>query len=78
MQIDLTLIALGIAAAAALAPAQANTPAQNGNGHPVAAQEKKYCIQYEQAVGSRVNRQACKTKRQWAREGVDVDKLLSK
>lgn len=82
MQIDLTIIALGIAAVAAPASAstsaQVSATAQNGNGHPVAAQEKKYCIQYEQMVGSRVNRQDCKTKRQWARDGVDVDKLLNK
>lgn len=76
MTINLPLIALAMAAAAA--PAQTGAAAQNRNGNAVAAEERKYCIEYEKMVGSRLERQECKTKRQWAKEGVDVDKLLNK
>lgn len=39
------------------------------------AAEKKYCLQFDQATGTRINRSECKTKADWKREGVDVDKL---
>ena len=38
--------------------------------------QKKYCIAYDNIVGSRVSRQECKTKAEWAKERVDVDKML--
>ncbi|NUT00895.1 MAG: hypothetical protein HOP96_07985 [Sphingomonas sp.] len=38
--------------------------------------QKKYCIAYDNIVGSRVSRQECKTKAEWAKERIDVDKLL--
>ena len=37
---------------------------------------KKYCIEYEKVVGSRISPVACKTKSEWRSEGVDVDELL--
>jgi hypothetical protein len=37
---------------------------------------KKYCIEYEKVVGSRISPVACKTKSEWRSEGVDVDDLL--
>lgn len=45
------------------------------NGQKTAA-ERKYCFQYHETVGTRIARSECKTKAQWALEGVDVDKLL--
>ena len=45
------------------------------NGMAV-AKERKYCIQYEDYTGSRTGaKQECKTKAQWARKGVQVDRL---
>lgn len=78
MTINLPFIALAMATVAAQVQAQAGAAAQNRNGNAVAAEERKYCIQYEKMVGSRLERQECKTKRQWVKEGVDVDKLLKK
>ena len=40
--------------------------------------EQKYCVSYENMTGSRITRQECRTKRQWAEEGVDIDKMLKK
>lgn len=73
------IIAAGIAIVATPAIASSSSA-----GEPKAksaastkADTKKYCIEYEKVVGSRVAPVACKTKEQWAREDhVDVDELL--
>lgn len=36
---------------------------------------KKYCVEVEAGTGSRLNMTECKTRAQWAKEGVDVDQL---
>lgn len=51
----------------------AQAPAGPKAGAPAA--EKKYCLEYEDLTGSRVRKQECKTKAQWAREGVNVSEL---
>lgn len=43
-----------------------------------AQDQQKYCIQYEQDTGSRINRVECRTKAEWARLGVNVDELTKK
>jgi hypothetical protein len=40
------------------------------------ASEQKYCLSYDKTTGSRLNRQECRTKRNWAKDGIDVDKML--
>ncbi len=45
-------------------------------GKSAAVDQKKYCIAYDNVVGSRVSRQECKTKAEWAKERVDIDKML--
>ena len=37
---------------------------------------KKYCIAYDKVVGSRISETECKTKADWAKQGIDVDKML--
>jgi putative hemolysin len=44
----------------------------------VAAKEQTYCLQSGVDTGSRIKRVECKTKRQWAQLGVDVDDLTDK
>ena len=61
---------LAAATIATSASAQGPAPAQKQ------AAAKKYCIQYHETVGTRIAKSECKTKAQWANEGVDVDKLL--
>ena len=41
-----------------------------------AVDNKKYCIAYDNIVGSRVTKHECKTKAEWAKDRVDVDKML--
>jgi hypothetical protein len=41
-----------------------------------AAPEKTYCTSGT-ITGSRVTKQECKTKAQWAKEGVDIEDLLN-
>ena len=38
--------------------------------------QKKYCLYYDNVVGSRVRTQECKTKAEWAKERVDIDKMM--
>ena len=51
---------------------QSNTLAANP------AKEKTYCLQFALDTGSRISRLECKTKKEWARLGVDVDDLGGK
>lgn len=71
------LVALGMVLIAAPATAAGADGKENAaSKSATAAQEKKYCIAYDNIVGSRVARQECRTKADWARQGVDVEKLL--
>lgn len=38
---------------------------------------KKYCIQYDSVVGTRVARTQCLTKDEWKKQHVDVDRMLN-
>ena len=66
--ISATIVLMGTSANAA--PRQA--PKSQGQ------KEEVYCIQYENETGSRLARQQCMTKKQWAQEGVNVDELARK
>lgn len=68
------------AVAAAFATLLIASPAaawDDAQGNTVAAKpkEKTYCLQFGLDTGSRINRVECKTKREWAMLGVDVDDL---
>lgn len=58
------------------APASANVTADSSKAEKASASEQKYCLSYENVTGSRVSKQECKTKREWAKERVDIDKML--
>ena len=68
-------------AAATLLSSTAMTTASADNGQkpaktaPAKAQnaDTKYCVTYDDLVGSRITRQECKTRQQWAKQGVDID-----
>ena len=75
----LKLAAAAISIAAIAAPAAATkTPAGNeaaakSSAPAPAAQEKRYCMQYDTVTGSRTRaRTECRTKADWARRGVDI------
>jgi hypothetical protein len=67
---------LGIAGL--IATASPATAAQAPTKGQPQAQEKIYCLQLEPFTGSRLSRTGCKTKKQWALVGIDVDELLAK
>jgi hypothetical protein len=57
----------------AAAPATASIEPANDGSPP-----RVYCIRFAQDTGSRINRQECRTKKQWAQKGVNVDELTKK
>lgn len=64
-------------AAIAVPVSAANTSAgQKSEKNAAAIDQKKYCVAYDNVVGSRVSRQECKTKAEWAKDRVDIDKML--
>ncbi|QNM83729.1 hypothetical protein H8M03_05250 [Sphingomonas sabuli] len=66
-------VALLVATSAAAAPVAAPRTAKGPSAAP--QKETVYCLTYEKTTGSRLEKSACKTKREWARERVDVDQL---
>jgi hypothetical protein len=58
------------------APAVAKGNEVSPKTDKASASEQKYCLSYEKATGSRLDRQECRTKRNWAKDGVDVDKMI--
>ena len=68
------LLAVGMALIAV--PAGAQNPVAPKSNKSAAVDQTKYCIAYDNIVGSRVRAQECKTKAEWAKARVDVDKML--
>ena len=69
------LVALSLAAVASSATAN---PKENASAPTAAAApakaERRYCMKVAPMTGSRLTSTECKTKKEWSREGVDVDK----
>ena len=58
------------------APANATLQSQKkGAGKPTA---QLFCIRFDQDTGSRINREECRTKKEWAQKGVDIDEVLKR
>ena len=70
MQYKAILIVAGAALMGAPAAAE-----QSAKPRPA---EKTYCLRYAQDTGSHLTRTECRTKKQWAQLGVDVDELTDK
>ena len=68
-----TLVALSVILLAAPASA-ADVAGQKQSGTSAPAKEKKYCVRYADITGSRVAIRECRTKAEWARDGVEVEK----
>ena len=66
------IVAVSVALIAVPASA-AGTPKSDKSA---AVDQKKYCLSYDSVVGSRVRAQECKTKAEWAKERVDIDKMM--
>jgi hypothetical protein len=50
-------------------------PAAKPSAKPAVTDAKKYCAQVEPPTGSLIKMNECKTRAEWADEGVDVDDL---
>ena len=70
------ILAAAMAFIAVPASATGNSSEQKSDKNAAAVDTKKYCIAYDNIVGSRVSRQECKTKAEWAKDRVDIDKML--
>jgi hypothetical protein len=68
-------LALTFSLVVAVSPALAQ-PAERSSatGAPTAGQDARYCLRVEAVTGTLVERVRCWTRRQWAEQGVDVDK----
>lgn len=72
-----TAIMLAIALSVTPGSVNAQTEIEQSNAKQKSvAQETTYCIQYDDLVGSRIRKSECLTKKQWAKQGVDVDEVL--
>jgi hypothetical protein len=68
------VVAISMILASATAAGQATSaskPAKAANEN----QAVKYCVETEPFTGSKIAKTECKTKAEWAAEGVDVDQL---
>ena len=74
---NMMMLVLSSAAATAQTPAnpQPGTPAEANQAAPAKTNaQTKYCISYEDVTGSRTSGgKVCRTRAQWAADGVDVD-----
>jgi hypothetical protein len=68
-----TVIMVSLSATSA---AQTQKPGATG-AKPTSAKETKFCLTVE-SMGSRRAQVECKTKGEWARDGVDIDEELKK
>ncbi|WP_310466933.1 hypothetical protein [Sphingomonas sp.] len=77
MRMTMIMMSALLVAAPASATQSGRQGASSGNEAATAtAKERKYCIQYEDFTGSRTGaKMECKTRTQWAKQGVQVDKL---
>jgi hypothetical protein len=60
------------AAADTSAAAKVSAPSPEGGGAAKAAEPRKHCINYTPDTASRVSKRECKTKAEWAEEGVEI------
>jgi len=77
-------IKVGVAVSMILASATATAAPKTSQAKDQAAstaasgQEVKYCMESEPFTGSKVIKTECKTKAEWAKEGVNVDQLKTR
>ena len=75
----LTAIATGLLLSSTAASTARDDHGQKpSKAAPAQAQSApKYCIAYDDVTGSRVPQQECKTREQWAKEGVNLEEAAS-
>ena len=72
------LIIVALSTVLIAAPVSAKGTEGEGKADKAASVDtKKYCIQYDNVVGTRVARTQCLTKEEWKKQHVDVDRMLN-
>lgn len=72
-----TVIALALGTMLVSTPVLAGNSAEKAEAQKTGAVDKtKYCIKLDDMTGSRLSRQECLTRKQWAAQGVDIDEEL--
>lgn len=77
-RVPIFVVAAGLASAvAAASPPRPSPPAaKQAEAAPAPDENRtKYCVQ-NATTGSRMPRKTCLTKREWARQGVDIEQAL--
>jgi hypothetical protein len=69
-----SIAALSLSAPATPADAAGKTATAKAEKSAHAAKEPLYCMNNELLVGSRIQKQTCMTRSDWAKEGVNVDR----
>ena len=69
-----TLVALSVILLASPASAAGLAAGQKQAENAAPEKAKKYCVVYSDTTGTRVPIRECRTKAEWARDGVEVDK----
>ena len=78
MKSKLIIVALSTVLIAAPASAKGTDGDSKADKNAAASVDtKKYCIQYDSVVGTRVARTQCLTKDEWKKQHVDVDRMLN-
>lgn len=75
-----TLIIAALTALVATSAAAADRQSPPAKENRVATEkgkQTKYCLTYEKTTGSRIEKTECRTKADWAQQGVDLDDLDS-
>ena len=71
-------LGLALTLVAAAAPAGAVGDRTPMTGAPAGTPDTKYCMYIEAITGSRLEELKCWTRKEWAEQGVDVDKEWAK
>ena len=72
----MTFIPVGVAVSMIFASAAATAPDTSASKKPASPDAAvKYCVETEPFTGSKISKTECKTRAEWAKEGVDVDQL---
>jgi hypothetical protein len=69
--VALSMIFASAAASNSTTPTAKNSPVKTASTD----QGTKYCVESEPFTGSMISKTECKTRAEWAKEGVDVDQL---
>ena len=76
MSLKSFILTLSCVAFASATPALAeNSAAEN---QAAKAEKKVYCLKVAPMTGSRLGSTECRTKKEWARDGIEVDKVSKK